>query len=89
MISCCLSTILGAKRLKVSDVCRATGIARATVDRYYNDRVNSFDREVLGKLCKFLQVKPGELLVLVDQQDLFEPWTAPSPAAELLQGEKS
>ena len=71
MITCRLSTILGAKRLKVSDVCRATGIARATVDRYYNDRVNSFDRDVLGKLCLFLQVKPGDLLVLVDQGDLF------------------
>ena len=89
MISCCLSTILGAKRLKVSDVCRATGIARATVDRYYNDRVNSFDREVLGKLCKFLQVKPGELLVLVDQRDLFEPWAVPSPDALSPTGEKS
>ena len=71
MISCRLSTILGAKRLKVSDVCRGTGIARATVDRYYYDRVNSFDREVLGKLCKFLQIEPGDLLVLVDQGDLF------------------
>ena len=73
MITCRLSTILGAKRLKVSDVCRATGIARATVDRYYNDRVNSFDRIVLGKLCQFLQVKPGDLLVLVDQGDFFAP----------------
>ena len=71
MISCRLSTILGAKRLKVSDVCRGTGIARATLDRYYYDRVNSFDREVLGKLCQFLQIKPGDLLVLVDQGDLF------------------
>ena len=71
MISCRLSTILGAKRLKVPDVCRATGIARATLDRYYNDRVNSFDREVLGKLCDFLQVNPGDLLVVVNQGNLF------------------
>jgi DNA-binding Xre family transcriptional regulator len=26
---------------------------------------------VLGKLCQFLQVKPSDLLVLVDQGDLF------------------
>ena len=71
MISCRLSTILGSKRIKVSDVCRATGIARATVDRYYNDSVNSFDRKVLSSLCDFLQVKPGDLLVLVKQDDLF------------------
>ena len=72
MISCRLSTILGAKRLKVSDVCRATGVARATIDRYYYDKVNSFDREVLSKLCDFLQVKPGDLLVVVDQGKLFD-----------------
>jgi putative transcriptional regulator len=71
MITCRLSTILGAKRIKVSDVCRATGIARATLDRYYYDRVKSFDREVLGKLCQFLQVAPGDLLVEVEQGDLF------------------
>lgn len=72
MISCRLSTILGAKRLKVSDICRGTGIARATVDRYYYDKVNSFDREVLAKLCDFLQVNPGDLLVVVEQGKLFD-----------------
>jgi putative transcriptional regulator len=71
MIICRLSAILGARRIKVSDVCRATGIARATLDRYYNDRVSSFDREVLGKLCQFLQVKPGDLLVEEEVTDLF------------------
>lgn len=78
MITCRLSTILGARRIKVSDVCRATGIARATLDRYYNDRVNSFDREVLAKLCDYLQVEPGELIVKLDQGDLFAPLTSDS-----------
>jgi putative transcriptional regulator len=76
VIICRLSTILGAKRLKVSDVCRATGIARATLDRYYNDKVKSFDRDVLGKLCQFLQVKPGDLLVEIEQGDLFGVYAA-------------
>lgn len=80
MISCRLSTILGAKRLKVSDVCRATGVARATIDRYYYDKVNSFDREVLSKLCDFLQVKPGDLLVAVDQGKLFDADTEGAPS---------
>jgi putative transcriptional regulator len=71
MISCRLSTLLGTRRIKVSEVCRATGIARATLDRYYNDKVKSFDREVLGKLCQYLQVSPGDLLVVVEQGDLF------------------
>ena len=71
MISCRLSTLLGTRRIKVSEVCRATGIARATLDRYYNDKVKSFDREVLGKLCQFLQISPGDLLVVIEQGDLF------------------
>lgn len=71
MITCRLSTLLGARRIKVSDVCKATGIARATIDRYYYDRVNSFDREVLSKLCDFLQVEPGQLIAKVEQGDLF------------------
>jgi len=71
MITCRLSTILGSKRLKVSDVCRGTGIARATLDRYYSDQGKSFDREVLSRLCDFLHITPGELLVLIDQSKLF------------------
>ncbi len=81
MISCRLSTILGAKRLKVSDVCRATGIARATMDRYYYDKVNSFDRDVLSKLCDFLQVKPGDLLVVVEQGKLFDTGNEVTPSS--------
>ena len=72
MIICRLSTILGAKRIKVADVCRATGIARATIDRYYFDRVNSFDREVLSKLCDYLRIAPSDLIVKVPQGDLFD-----------------
>ena len=35
------------------------------------DVLERFDRDVLGKLCQFLQVKPGDLLVEVEQGDLF------------------
>ncbi|MBA4144056.1 MAG: helix-turn-helix transcriptional regulator [Nitrosospira sp.] len=89
MIICRLSTILGARRIKVADVCRATGIARATLDRYYYDRVKSFDRAVLEKLCQFLQLNPGDLLIIVDQADLFQPWGASGSATGLPAGEGS
>ncbi|MBK8384380.1 MAG: helix-turn-helix transcriptional regulator [Candidatus Accumulibacter meliphilus] len=48
-----------ARRLKLADICRAAGIARTTLDRYYHDQVKSIDREVLGRLCQYLRVKPG------------------------------
>jgi len=72
MITCKFSTLLGERRLKVAEVCRATGISRATLDRYYYDRVKSFDRDVLTRLCQYLKVKPGELLVMVEQGELFD-----------------
>lgn len=71
MITCRLSAILGERRIKVSDLVRDTGIARATLDRWYHDRVDSFDRDVLGKLCDYLKVTPGDLLKVVDQGKLF------------------
>ena len=83
MISCRLSIILGAHRIKVSGVCRATGIARATLDRYYNDRVSSFDRDVLGKLCHFLQIEPGDLIVNIEQGELFNAPSAKDKACAL------
>ncbi|MGH9908095.1 MAG: helix-turn-helix domain-containing protein, partial [Pyrinomonadaceae bacterium] len=69
---CKLSTVLGARRIKVADVVRDTGIARATVDRYYYDTVKSFDRDVMDKLCAYLKLKPGDLLQLVEQGELFD-----------------
>lgn len=33
--------------------------------------VNSFDLDALSKLCDFLQVNPGDLLVVVEQVNLF------------------
>jgi putative transcriptional regulator len=71
IVVCKLSTLLGERRMKISDVARATGIARATLDRYYHDRVKSFDRDVLERLCAFLKVKPGDLLQVVVQTDSF------------------
>jgi putative transcriptional regulator len=65
MIVCKLSAILGDRRIKVSDVVRGTSIARATLDRYFHDRIEAFDREVLEKLCRFLQVPLTDLLVEV------------------------
>lgn len=72
MITCKLSAVLGERRIKVSEVVKETGIARAVIDRWYHDRANSYDREVLGRLCSYLKVKPGELLQVVEQGDLFE-----------------
>jgi putative transcriptional regulator len=71
MITCKLSAILGERRIKVADLARETGIARAVIDRWYHDRVSSFDRDVLSRLCDYLKVTPADLLKAVEQRHLF------------------
>lgn len=60
-----LSHILGAKRLKMSEVARQTGIGKTTLLRLYHDKAKGVRFDVLAKLCKFLNCQPGDLLVYV------------------------
>ena len=60
-IHCRLSSILGAKRLKMSDIARETGLAKATVHALYHDRVQKVDYRVIDKLCAALNCQPGDL----------------------------
>ena len=62
-IHCRLSTILGEKRLKMSEVVRETGLAKGTVHALYHDRVTKVDYRVLDKLCAFLDCEVGDILV--------------------------
>lgn len=64
-IRCRLSAIMGEKRLKMTDVARATGLARSTVWGLYHDRVQRVEYPVLDKLCRALNCQPGDLLVYV------------------------
>lgn len=62
MIKCHLSTLLGAKKLKIADVVRETGINRSTVNRLFHETNNRIDFDTLEKLCFFLDCSVGELL---------------------------
>lgn len=48
-----------------ADLARRSGIPVQTISRWENDRVQSFDREVLDKLSHALGVEPGFLLIRV------------------------
>lgn len=68
MIKCHLSTLLGAKRLKISDVVRDAGINRNTVTRLYYETNNRIEFETLERLCRYLDCQIGELLEIVDDE---------------------
>jgi len=58
-----LSEIMGRKRLKISDVLEGTGLARNTVAELYHGRAKGVQFETLDRLCSYLGVEVGELLV--------------------------
>ncbi|MEH0739979.1 helix-turn-helix transcriptional regulator [Vibrio cholerae] len=68
MIKCHLSTMLGARKLKISDVVRDTGINRSTVNRLFHETNNRVDFDTLEKLCIYLECTVGELLEVVPDE---------------------
>ncbi|WP_203650629.1 helix-turn-helix domain-containing protein [Secundilactobacillus yichangensis] len=55
------SRILGEKRLRISQVHKATGIARSTLTEfYYGDR--NLNLKTILKLCDYLNVSLSELI---------------------------
>ncbi|MGF1719071.1 helix-turn-helix transcriptional regulator [Vibrio kyushuensis] len=69
MIKCHLSTLLGARKLKIADVVRDTGINRSTVNRLFHETNNRVDFEALEKLCLYLDCSVGELLEVVPDNE--------------------
>jgi len=64
MIKCHLSTLMGAKKLKLIDVARDTGINRGTITRLYHETATRVDLEVIEALCRYLDCEVGELFEL-------------------------
>lgn len=67
MVKCNFSKMLGARKLKVSDVVRETGINRSTLTRLYHETTSRIDFDTLETLCRFLECEAGELLEVVDE----------------------
>lgn len=56
------AALLGERRLKISEVARATGISRTTLTNLYYSKSGAISFEVLAKLCAYLGCQTGELL---------------------------
>jgi len=62
VIKCNLSALLGAKKLKLTDVVRDTGINRSTLTRLYHETTTRIDYDTLEILCKYLECEVGDFL---------------------------
>lgn len=66
MIRCNLSRLLGERKLKVSDVERATGLHRHKITALYKETAQKIDLDTIDKLCDFFDCGVGELLEKID-----------------------
>lgn len=62
MIISNLSEILGKKRIKIAQVIKDTGISRPTLTSLYYNNSSGINFDTLSKLCKYLDVKPNDIL---------------------------
>jgi putative transcriptional regulator len=60
---------LGARKLKLADVMRDTGINRSTLTRLYHETTTRIDYETLETLCRYLKCDIGEFLEIAEDAD--------------------
>jgi putative transcriptional regulator len=61
MIKNKLSTIMGEKRIKMSELTRISGLTYETVFRLYHNKTKGIDFETLSKICYALECDIGDI----------------------------
>lgn len=64
MVKSNLSTLLGIKRIRISDVARDTKISRTTLTALYYDKGEAVSFRVLETLCNYLNCEIGDILTV-------------------------
>lgn len=68
-----LRVVLAKRKLKITDVAKATGISRTTLTALYYEKSQGVKFETLETLCKYLKCPVEELLIIkLDEDDEFE-----------------
>lgn len=75
MIRCNFATLLGERKLKISDVSRDTGLNRGTLTRLYYETAERVELDVLDKLCAYFMIDLPELLERVEENAVIPPKT--------------
>ena len=61
MIKCYLSSLMGERKLKISDVERATGLHRNSITLLYRETANRVELETINKLCIFFDCNVNDI----------------------------
>lgn len=63
------SSLLGSRRLKISEVSRDTGISRTTLTKLYYGNGEGIYYDVLEKLCNYFGCDVGDLFSMENNHD--------------------
>jgi putative transcriptional regulator len=65
MIKNNLSAIMGAKRIKIHELQKLSGISRSTITRLYYDKTTTVSFKTLEYLCKALNCTLNDLFEII------------------------
>ena len=60
---------MGERKLKVSEVCRDTGLHRNTVSSLYYERATRIDLNVINTLCEYFDCKISDLFEYLNRNE--------------------
>lgn len=63
-----LSRLLGERRMKIAELQRQTGLSYVTLHSLYSGKSTRIDFETLNKICRALEVQPGDILEYAPDQ---------------------
>lgn len=66
MIKCHLSTQMGKRKLKITDLARETGINRGTITRLYHETASRIELDVVDTMCKYFECNIEDLFEFID-----------------------
>ena len=67
MIKCHLSRFMGERKMKITDVARATGLHRNTVTLLYDETAVRVDLDAIERLCALFECQVGDLFEYIPE----------------------
>ena len=64
-----IKPIMKKRKLSKNQIVKKTGLHHQVIERYMNDSVTRFDRDVLAKLCYVLDCNLDEIISYVSPKD--------------------
>lgn len=61
MIRCNLSTLMGERKLRISQLARETGLPRSTITILFDDEAQRITLDTIDALCDYFECGVGDL----------------------------